>query len=104
MKSTFDGEIHQREECNMKLLNSDKEILREFGHDDKDIEQIERATGKTVYKINYKDKISTKHAIELLGRETFLSGISRSAFHYSALRNIENSKNVISFDSSKLFE
>lgn len=88
----------------MKLLKSDKEILTKWGHDDKDIKQIEEATTKTTYKINYKERISANKAVELLGRETYLSGISRSAFHRSASRNIVNGNDVVAFDSSKLFE
>jgi len=48
-------------------------------------------------------KISREDAIKILGMETYLSGIARSAFHWSACR--ENEKgDIVSFDSSKLFE
>lgn len=88
----------------MKLIESDKEILKQWGYGDEDITQIEKATTKTVYKVNYREKISCDKAVELLGREAYLSGISRSAFHWSASRNIGDSNDVVSFDSSKLFE
>jgi hypothetical protein len=88
----------------MKLTSEDKALLTKWGHRETDFDQIERATTKTTYKINYKDSISAEKAVELLGRETFLSGISRSAFHWSASRNIGESNDVVAFDSSKLFK
>jgi hypothetical protein len=47
-------------------------------------------------------KISQEKALEILGREEYLSGISRSAFHWSAVR--DNNGETVYFDSSKLFE
>lgn len=88
----------------MKLTNRDKEILRKWGYSEDDLKQIEEAKRKTVYELNSKEKISCQDAIKLLGREGFLSGISRSAFHWSALRNTEDGNNFVSFDSSKLFK
>lgn len=87
----------------MKLSNEDKEILRKWGHSEDDLKQIEEATRKTVYELNSKEKISCQDAIKLIGRKEFLSGISRSAFHWSALRYTEDGNNFVSFDSSKLF-
>lgn len=86
----------------MKLNNKDREYLRKCGYKESDFNQIEEATGKTVYEMNDK-KISTKKALEILGREIFLSGISRSAFHWSACRENEKGDEVY-FNSSKLFE
>lgn len=88
----------------MKLTENDKQILKKWGHPDADIPQIEEATGKTIYKLNFKERISAKRAIELLGRKEFLSGISRSAFHFTATRNIENTDDVVYFDSSALLK
>ena len=88
----------------MKLTNEDKAYLRELGHPETDFAQIEEAIGKTVYTLNFKKQISCAKAIELLGRQTFLSGISRSAFHLSASRQIGDTAVTVDFDSSKLFE
>lgn len=88
----------------MNLTENDKKILKDFGYVEEDFEQIEEATKKTTYKLNYKERISCAKAIELLGRKTFLGGISRSAFHRSASRNVENSNDIVAFDSSKLFK
>ena len=96
----------------MKLTKKDKEYLLSIGELEEDFRQIEMACGKTVftlYKNRHKDglenseKITQKKAIELLGRETFLNGISRSAFHYTSVREV-NDNDFIHFDSSKLFK
>ena len=85
----------------MKLVKTDKELLTVWGYNDEDMEQIERATRKTVYELN-NEKISIAMALEILGRREFLSGISRSAFHWSSSREGEGGE-IVSFDSSRLF-
>ena len=87
----------------MKLTKKEKEILLSFGHLPEDFPQIEYAMAKTIYILNDNEKITIKKAKELLGIEKFLSGISRSAFHYTSTRITDNN-DVISFDSSKIFE
>lgn len=88
----------------MELTKNDKELLKSWGYENEDIKQIERATGVrfTKYKVDNKE-ISIDEAITLLGREEFLSGISRSAFHWSSARTTKNGKTVL-FDSSRLFK
>ncbi len=87
----------------MKLTNEMKEILLNWGYLQEDLEQIERATDKTIY--TYKNKrIGQQEAINLLGIEAFLSGISRSAFHFTASREVGKTGKFISFDSSRLFK
>ena len=88
----------------MKLSNEDKQLIMSWGHKEEDLKQIERATGttKTTYEVEGK-KISLNEALEILGREQYLSGICRSTFHWSACR--ENEKNqTVYFNSSKLFK
>lgn len=85
----------------MKLTSEDKKMLTNWGHKSSDFKQIERATNKTKYELNG-DRISLTEALGVLGRETYLSGISRSAFHWSACRENEKGQTV-HFDSSKLF-
>lgn len=85
----------------MKLTDKDKELLVKWGYVKEDFRQIEKATTKTIYELNDK-KISCKKALEVLGREKYLSGISRSAFHYTAVRYNDNGDEVY-FNSSKLF-
>ena len=86
----------------MKLTIEDMKLLKKNGFLDKDMYQIEEATRKTVYETNDK-KITQKEALEILGREEYLSGISRSAFHWSAVRDNSKGESVY-FNSRKLFE
>lgn len=88
----------------MKLTKGDKEYLKSLGFLDEDMNQIERATTKTVYMLNDKEKINCMKAVDLLGRKNFLSAIGRSAFHWNTSKETEDRKNTISFDSSKLFK
>ena len=87
----------------MELTNEDKALLTKWGYRKEDFEQIERATLRTDYELN-DEKISLREALEILGREEYLSGISRSAFHWSACRENENGQKVVYFDSSRLFQ
>ena len=73
---------------------------------EQDKKQIKRALKCTKYEL-HKDgektsNVSRKKAIELLGNEIFVSGLERSAFHYTAFRT--NNDIGILFDSSDLFE
>ena len=53
--------------------------------------------------IDGEKRISADKAFEILGERKFLSGISRSAFHYTSARKSEDEKYTVHFDSSKLF-
>ena len=90
----------------MKLTNVDKEMLLNNGYTEEDFPQIEAAMLKknTKYKLNDK-LISREEAITILGREKYVSGISRSAFHWSAVRPVKegSDKELVYFDSSNLF-
>lgn len=87
----------------MTLSKEDKKILESWGHPKSDFRQIEIALNKTVYILESDNnrRISAKEARNLLDTETFLSGISRSAFHWTCSR--ENNGNVVHFDSSRIF-
>ena len=93
----------------MKLTQKDKEILLEMNVSEKDFPQIEAVSRKTKYILSpcgfgYGDKkISAKTAMEILGRKTFLSGLSRSAFHWEAVRYDDTYVNKVFFDSSAFF-
>lgn len=87
----------------MKMTKRQIEILKGFGEDDKSIKQIERAAAVTTYE--YKGRrISRKKAIELLGEKKFLSGLDRSAFHWTSCRDVVGENECVFFDSSKLFK
>mgnify|MGYP000892966255 CR=1 FL=1 len=85
----------------MKLTSEDKKILKNWGYKSSDFKQIERATSKTEYELG-DERMSLTEVLQVLDRKTYLSGIARSAFHWSACR--ENAKGQkVYFDSSKLF-
>lgn len=94
----------------MKLTSEDKKLLQSWGYPEDDFRQIEEAFAKTNTKYellsedkNEDEKISREEAVEILGRETYLSGIVRSAFHWSSVR--ENNKGQkVYFNSSNLFK
>lgn len=87
----------------MKLMSVDKEIIKSWGYTDDDFAQIERAMNRSIYTQGGDVKISRADAIKCLGREEYLSGICRSAFHFTAYR--ENIKGQsVHFDSSALFK
>lgn len=87
----------------MKLSNNDVIYLKDLGYTDtRSLKQIETAAGQTVYILEGR-RISGKQAVEILGRKAYLSGISRSAFHRSAVRETENG-GMVFFDSSRLFK
>lgn len=88
----------------MKLSNEERTHLHELGYSDTDVKQIEEVmqVRYTTYTLGSKT-ISRDRAIELLGRKTYLSGIVRSAFHWSAVRITESGENIY-FDSSKYFK
>lgn len=81
----------------MKLTSNDKELLLSWGHTEKDFGQIEEAMSKTIYEEDGK-RVSRKRVLEVMSRTEWLSGISRSAFHFTAMRS------GVLFDSSRLFK
>ena len=87
----------------MKLTKKDKELLSSWGYPEKDFKQIEEATRKTRYELLNDGEVSQIEAIEILCRETYLNGICRSAFHWSAVRKNKKGQGVY-FDSSRLFQ
>lgn len=93
----------------MKKLNKEHQaIILDFGYPKEDLKQIERALSKTDFELltpekNQDEKISKDKAIEILGEKEFLSGMCRSAFHYSAVRENKFGQKVY-FNSSRLFK
>ena len=94
----------------MKTLSAEHQaIILNFGYPKKDLEQIEAALSKTDFELYYDngniedEAITIDKAIEILGEELFLSGICRSAFHWSATREIKKGQKVY-FNSSRLFK
>ena len=92
----------------MKLSKKDKTYLLSIGCREIDFRQIENVISKTryyLYKVrgNEEKRIGREVVINLIGRESFLSGINRSAFHYTAVRYVDADK-AIHFDSSRYFD
>lgn len=85
------------------LTKEDKKLLLDAGHKEEDLDQIQQAADKrkTTYTIDGKDA-TREQVIKLLGREKYLHGLSRSAFHYTASQ--KQGKKEVGFDSSKLFK
>ena len=93
----------------MKLTNKDKKYLLSIGYSENDFEQIGNIAKYTKYEMFTKEDesivttITQKKAIELLGRNTFLSGLGRTAFHQSAVRYNNDDTICVLFDGSKFF-
>ena len=88
----------------MKLTKKDKDLLFSWGYTERDFPQIEEATRstKTKYELDGKP-IGRDEAIRLLGRMSYLAGLSRSSFHWSASQTTDDGREV-QFDSSRLFK
>jgi hypothetical protein len=92
----------------MKLTKKDKTTLLSLGCLECDFKQIEKVISKTkyiLYKVrgNEQKRICRASVINLIGRDAFLSGINRSAFHCTAVRYVDD-ENAIYFDSNKYFD
>ena len=86
-----------------RLTEEDRAILARFGHPETDFQQIEKAANKTLFVLDNERAVNAWEALEILGRENFLSGLGRSAFHWTSSREAADGRTV-SFDSSNLFK
>ena len=92
----------------IKMTEERKQMFRDMGHEEGDMRQLSEALRRTKYKVSNRGDdrttpISAAQALEILGEKKFLSGISRSAYHYTAARETEDGEFVVYFDSSMLF-
>ena len=90
----------------MKTTKEMEDVFLRFGHPEEDLRQLKKAIREadltlTEKKTGKEAKINSEKAVEILGMETFLSGISRSAFHASAVRESKDGKYSVYFDLSK---
>lgn len=94
----------------MKLTKKDKEYLLSIGYAESDFEQIGDVAKYTKYEMFTKEdesivtRITQKKAIEILGRNAFLSGLGRTAFHWGAVQYNDEGTIFVSFDGSKYFK
>lgn len=93
----------------MELTKADKAYLLSINENEQYFTQIEAAMEVTKYELTDADgketirRITCKEAIDLLGRETWLNGLDRSAFHWTAMRQTKDNTGYVLFDSSALF-
>lgn len=80
------------------------DYLKSLGETDDDILQIKQAYKVLKLEDKKGNKITKQQAIETLGIETFLSGLARASFHWTATRYNMSGNDLIYFDCSKLFE
>lgn len=108
-ENTYVINSQQNKDNDYKNLSpSDIETLKKWGHSKEDLSQIDYAITHTDFylcnnEICIEEPITPSKAREILGDETFLSGISRSAFHWTAAREYDCQQTVF-FDSSKMFK
>lgn len=86
-----------------RLSDSDKEILSRLGYPEQDFKQIEYAANKATFVQDETTPVNAHEAYEILGPQTFLSGMGRSAFHRTCDRSTEDGSKTISFDASVIF-
>lgn len=93
-----------------KLTEKDKEFLKKHDCLDKYFPRIEQAGNLSNYflcehtlvtEIETRTPISHTKAIKLLGRESFLNGLFRSALHWTAYQNLTDNSGIY-FDSTML--
>ena len=94
----------------MKLTNKDKKYLLSIGYTENDFEQISNIAKYTKYEMFTKEnesivtRITQRECIKLLGRNTFLSGLGRTAFHRSAVRYNDEGTIYVGFDCDNFFK
>ena len=95
----------------MVLQKRDIDLLKKWGYPDDDIPQIQEAINVSKYELHKADApyskvkdLTAAEEYEKAGREQFLSGIARSAFHWDSSRECEkNMKYTVWFNSRALF-
>lgn len=85
------------------LTDPDKEMLAHDGYAATDFAQIEECANKSVYILDEGSPearpIRIEEALLLLGRKLFLSGICRSAFHWTSSRETPDGQHTVKFES-----
>ena len=101
----------------MKFTNKDMEtLLKIYGGDKKilgeDLPQMEQAADVTTYTFGKRSdgtderKITRLGAIRKIGRQAWISGLARSAFHVTAMRYVDDNdegKGFVYVDSREIF-
>lgn len=114
-KSQLDGIIRKKREAEeweklrkapreFRLSARDKRQLLEWGYLSEDLEQIEIEANVCTYELysrkgDKQGNIDRDEAIRILGRKEWLSGIGRTAFHWSAGTENKSGTKQVSFES-----
>jgi len=99
----------------MELTDNDRKLLKSWGNKPVEVAQIAHVAFFTTYKccktfMNEKknvtcgkrEDISETEALRKLGRERFLQGLCRSAFHWTATCETDDGE-LVEFDSKRYF-
>jgi len=100
--------VEYNNNLSLHFLRADKKLLLSWGHPESDLEQLEYAFYHAqcfCYNGECEVRIPRGVALERLGREKFMSGISRCAFHGTASRSIDDEgAESIMFDFMELYK
>jgi len=87
-----------------RLTEAHKAILLETGTREQDFPWLEEGANRGTFVLDETlpdaRAINAWEALELLGEETFLSGLDRAAFHYTCGRYTPDGEHEVSFDMS----
>lgn len=91
----------------MKLTTEEKNHLAKMAVKDEDIAQIEAAANVTKYTLcdrhgNDIRNLTRASVIRCIGRDRWLDGLVRSAFHWTCVMSFGEDESIY-FDSKKLF-
>ena len=86
----------------LRFTKQDEDWFLNSGHPQSDIKQLKDAFREvkltlTDHKTMKETKITRSKAVEILGRETYLSGISRAAFHMTSYRESQDGRYSVYF-------
>ena len=87
----------------MTLTEKDKALFLSWDYTESDLSQLQDAVNEvrlTLINCDDEQRITKREAIRILGRETFLSGIGRAAFHATSARESSDGK-IVYFDLHK---
>lgn len=85
----------------MRLTEQEKKTLRKQGYNASEMKQLQMAASRCDYEDEKGNCVDAEDVIEWLGREEWLSGVARAAFHWTSVR--DNNGRTICFDCSNMF-
>lgn len=82
----------------MELTEKDKQTLSRYGYTGGDMPQIQSAAARCRYEDRDGNRLTAEETIKRIGREMWLSGLGRAAFHWTCERD------GVHFDCSVIFK